>query len=100
MWHLDVLGEEICCGSNVISTRGWGSRYQPSTPCGDQKPHPLASSKISALVPGDARGFLLKLHMPLRWAWAERHGLDLDVQSKLRVGWACSNSSSHWQMGS
>eukprot|EP00957_Ditylum_brightwellii_P089093 6784228-Ditylum_brightwellii.AAC.1 len=23
MWHLDVLGEEICCGSNVMSTRGW-----------------------------------------------------------------------------
>eukprot|EP00957_Ditylum_brightwellii_P137473 10481330-Ditylum_brightwellii.AAC.1 len=46
-----------------------------------------------------ARGVLLKLYMPLRWAWAERCGLDLDVQSKLRVSWACSNSLPHWQMG-
>eukprot|EP00957_Ditylum_brightwellii_P043806 3321921-Ditylum_brightwellii.AAC.1 len=82
----------------VSANENW-PRYQPSTPCGDQELCLSGSSKISTLVPGGARGVLLKSCMLLRWAWAERRGLDLDVQSKLRVSWACSNSSSHWQMG-
>eukprot|EP00957_Ditylum_brightwellii_P045771 3472416-Ditylum_brightwellii.AAC.1 len=76
-----------------------GLRYQPSITHGDQEPRLSGSSKIGALVLGEVRGVLLKLYMPLRWAWAERHGLDLAVRSKLRVSWACSNSLSHWQMG-
>ena len=62
-----------------------GPRYQPSTACGAHDARLVMASYINALVPGGARGVLLKSNAPSSISYADFDGSVRDVLNMFRV---------------
>ena len=72
--------------------------YQLSTSCVDKEDCLEAVSWTKTLLPGGARGVVLKSKIPLMVAWAERLGFVREVQRRLRVITAWGMRRSHsWE---
>ena len=70
--------------------------YEPLTACVEKEGQVEENSWTKTLVPGGARGVVLKLKFPLMAVWAERLGFVWEDWSRLRVITAWGVRRSHY----